>query len=85
MSDKAFTPAAIGPLPAPAVDVQTPPPNPPDPAKVAGLVLEALTHMAALIESVQNSVPMLHSLGGRVAAMRAAVNAALYHSSPPVL
>ena len=60
-----------------------PPLAPLTPDKVAPYILETLSHLVAIVESARDSVPALHSLGGRVDLARKAFDAATYHSAPP--
>ncbi len=79
-----FTPAKIAPLPF--ADAKLPPaPEPvtPDPAKADALMAESFGHLVALVEGIVASVPMLHNLSARAAAMRASFDKALFHNSPP--
>jgi hypothetical protein len=53
-----------------------------DPERAAAHAHEAIGHMVVLIEGIVASVPMLHHLGGRVAAMRAAFDKAHSAETP---
>ena len=67
-----FTPAKIY--------IQTPPAEHADASKVPALVLETLSHLASVVESIQGAMPAMYGLGARVAKMRAALDAAIFHS-----
>ncbi len=87
-----FTPAKIGPLPTCATGATGPVeapfadpngPQKPDPAKADLLMADSFGHLVALVEGIVASVPMLHNLSARAAAMRASFDKALFHNSPP--
>ena len=62
------------------------PPQPlfaPEPAKAAGFRMAALGELVAIVETFVQTSPMGHALARRVAAMREAFDAAVFHSSPP--
>jgi hypothetical protein len=58
-------------------------PPPPDPKKVEAYLAETWAHLVGLVEQVVGTLPQLHGLAGRAAAMRAAFDAALFHAGPP--
>ena len=77
-------PEFIPAQPAGSGDASVDPAAPqPDPAKVEAYVAETWGHVVGLIEQIAGTVPQLHSLTGRVAAMRAAYDAAVFHAGPP--
>ncbi len=62
------------------------PPGPagkPDPAQADALRAEVWAHLVGLVEQIVNTVPQLHGLATRAAAMRAAWDSSVYHESPP--
>jgi hypothetical protein len=84
-----FIPAKPGPTagePQPAIPPPDAPPpaEKPDPKKVEALMAEAWGHVVGLVEQIVGTAPQLHSLTSRVAAMRAAYDAAIFHANPPV-
>ena len=80
MSDSVFIPAQ----PAGSGDAAVDPAAPqPDSTQVEAFMAQAFGHVVVLIEQIAGTVPQLHSLTGRVAAMRAAYDAAVFHASPP--
>ncbi len=62
-----------------------PPPEKPDPAKAEAFRAEAWGYVVSLIEQIAETLPQLHGLQARIAAMRAAWDAAVFHEStlPP--
>lgn len=86
---RAFIPAQAAPQPDHTPDAKAPPvdpvavPDPPDPAQVEALRAEVWAHLVGLVEQIVNTVPQLHGLATRAAAMRAAWDSSVYHESPP--
>jgi hypothetical protein len=55
----------------------------PDPKQVEAYLAETWAHLVGLVEQVVGTLPQLHGLAGRAAAMRASFDAALFHAGPP--
>jgi hypothetical protein len=76
-------PTAGEPQPAILPPDAPPPVEKPDPKQVEAYLAETWAHVVGLVEQVVGTLPQLHGLAGRAAAMRASFDAALFHAGPP--